>query len=343
MRVAALGVLAALFLGVQGVRLGVADTTSATSQAQIPPRPGELETDFLLLQAYDLERDGNLPVKVGDRIGLKLAGLKRAGAQDAARDLKVRVPPGNSSLSDQGWAILPATKDSPEVFRFIAVPLKAGDLTLPSLAVVDASDKGIARSNPLPIKVESSFGASDKRELVPLRAPVSISFPVWIMVLVGLLVVAIVTAIVYGIFRWSKRKRKQAALVPSGPPKSEDEVALLALAELEKLGLAKRGDYKRHYFRVSEILKNYIGARYRFDAPESTSREIVVYLEERKAVADGAVDSLESLLTRLDLVKFTDHVPAGPEPLVVLQDAREWVKATRRPVPVQTPTEAKTP
>lgn len=292
---------------------GIADAKAQDSSPTPQASPG-LQPDFLLLPAYDLEREGNAPIKVGDQLKMNPVGFKGEGV--------LSLPPGSASLSEQGWALLP---------NRVLVPLKPGDLTLPSLAVSDAQGKPIARTNPLQVKVESNLAANEKREPVPMRPPLRLPFPTEIAAAASLLALALLAGIVFLLIRWLRSRRPAAAALPASPPKPEDEVALLAFAELEKVGLARKGDFKAHYFRVSEIIKTYIGARYRFDALESTSREILQYLDHRKATDDQMMDKLESLLERLDLVKFTDHVPAGPEPALVLEDAREWVKVTRRP------------
>src|SRR6185437_16115559 len=116
---------------------------------------------------------------------------------------------------------------------------------------------------------------------------------------------------------------------PAEPPKPEDEVALAAFAALEKSGVLAKGDFKKHYFRVSEILKTYVGARYGFDAPESTTQEMLQMLD-RAMAAEFATDatklgSLIELFGQLDLVKFTDHVPAGSDSSRVVAIAREFV------------------
>ena len=93
----------------------------------------------------------------------------------------------------------------------------------------------------------------------------------------------------------------------------------------------KRGEFKAHYFGISEILKTYLGERYRVDAVESTTREMIAALEERRSIGDPQLDRLESIFSKLDLVKFTDHIPLPDEGLKLLQSARELVMMTRRP------------
>lgn len=98
--------------------------------------------------------------------------------------------------------------------------------------------------------------------------------------------------------------------------------------------LARKGQFKKHYFRISEILKNYIGDRFGFDAPESTSREILALLKKQKVEGlrsdEEEIERLERLFEKLDLVKFTDHSPVFGESAQVLDEARDFVMNTRR-------------
>jgi hypothetical protein len=218
-------------------------------------------------------------------------------------------------------------------YRVKATPLKPGHFTLPSLAIKNAAGKALARTNPFTLDVESAIRADDPKpeEPVDLRPPVSLRFPWWVLVLGGIVLALLLGGGIYAFYKYRARKAKPKPLAPAEPPKPEDEVALAAFADLERTGPLRRGEFKAHYFKVSEILKTYIGARYRFDAAESTTREMISLLEERRALSDQQIDKLESLFERLDLVKFTDHVPMPDEGLRLLGLARDFVMLTRRP------------
>jgi hypothetical protein len=336
-----------------------ADADAAFPNAE--PSPVPLDLDFLNLRAFDLERvDGPAELKVGDSVVMRIAGLNglsAAGApiREPMKELKLVAPPGADSLTDQGWSV--SIEDSapaaPGELRIRVTPLKAGSLTLPSLAIVGASfeEPGsgpgagpdekdpankpapLARTNPVTIQVSSAIQADDPKPDQPaeLRPPVSLRFPWWVIALAGLIACGALVGGVIAYRRWRAKKPRAALARPAEPPKPEDEIALSALAELEKSGPLRRGEFKAHYFRVSEILKAYIGARYDFDASESTTREMIGRLEDSRSVEDARLDRLETLFEKLDLVKFTDHVPLPDEGGMVLESAREFVRGTRRP------------
>lgn len=288
--------------------------------AATPPSP-TLDQSFLLLPSYDLERvaaDSKKSVRVGDVLDFKIGGLTDP-------NVTVEPAPGDGEVDDKGWDI-EITRD-----HLRATPLKAGELTIPSLGLKDASGKFVARTNPLPIQVASAIAPNDPNKDQPaeLAPPVGMKFPIWVVVCLSILGLIFLGLLIYGIIYLIKKSQKPA-YVPPPIQKTEDQLALDALLELEKSSFFKSGKFKLHYFRVSEILKNYIGSRYDFDAPESTTHELVTVLEREKGIKSVILDDVESLFEHMDVVKFTDHVPSDQDSQTILVRARELVIKTRR-------------
>jgi hypothetical protein len=282
---------------------------------------------FLLLPSYDIES----PVKnaqVGDRLSLVIRGVK--GAKPDAKDLKLDLPPGETKeLLDQGWALSPPSISTSSDIGFIAVPLKGGSLTLPMLAI-SQDGKPFARTQPWTIDVQSAIKKDDPKpqEPAPVKPPSSLDFPVDVLIGVGILGLILLVLVIYGLVRWSRRERVKKA-PPSEPPKPEDEVALNSLLALEKSTTLSKGEFKAYYFKTSEILKAYIGARFGFDALEMTTRELK---DELARHFSEPHPELDTLLLLLDRVKFTDHVPVGEEAIQIIPEARKFVLVTRRKV-----------
>jgi len=303
-----------------------------------PAASAKLDMSFLLLPAYELEpatpAPGATPSaehRVGDEIVLQISQLTVPTGTPVP--LKVDTPPGAQSLNDEGWEIF--TKSDEKNLKLIAVPIKAGNLTLPSLAIQDATGKSFARTNPFRAEVKSAIRPDDPKPQEPaaLRPPAELSFPWWAVVLMGIGALLVLGVILYSLYRWNKSRRTRLPKVVE-PPKPEDEVALAALAKLEKSGAIERGEFKKYYFGVSETLKNYIGRRYGFDAPENTTREMLENLKQAWARELGTDEkrlaTLAELFEQLDRVKFTDFVPPHMESQSIVNVAREFVRATRR-------------
>jgi hypothetical protein len=293
----------------------------------------ELDQNFLLLPAYDLEWEKPpSQVRVGDTLIAKLQG---GDVKRLPKDLKIKSPPGTPEETDLGFDIQDNVATSGEDLIVSIVATKAGNIALPSLALVDASGKAVARTNPVSFVAQSTISKDDPKakEAEPPRPPVSLGFPLSTLVAIGILVLLLVGALVYAVIRWSRARRAAIPIVKE-PPKPEHEVALAALEQLEKRGLMRSGQFKAHYFAISEILKHYIGARYEFDAAESTTDEMLSVLRERRLMPGKSEESLSEVFERLDRVKFTDHAPVSVEGMELLEEAKKFVLSTRRLPPI---------
>ncbi len=300
------------------------------------PVAAAADPSFLQLPALDVEwvKAFNKSVRVGDPLELKVVNAPES-AQSVAH------PESPDALQEQGWEVLPpenpSGKAAPGEVFFVATPIKKGTLTIPSLAIRDASGKPVARTNPFSLAVVSAIAADDPHPDKPadIRPPETLAFPWWIAGAAGA-VFLLLGAVVFFLYRRIKRaKSGPAPVAPAKPVASEDEEAYEALIELEKRGLLLQGRFKPHYFRVSEILKHYLGRRYSFDASESTSSELIRHLTEQERAA--TVKLIEELFRRLDLVKFTDHVPTPQEAETLVGEARQLIRQTARPAPIFQP------
>jgi hypothetical protein len=210
--------------------------------------------------------------------------------------------------------------------------VKAGKLTLPSLAILDATGKLIAKTQPWEIEVKSAIPSTDPKptEPVPPVPPLGLAFPTWALITLLTLGGVVLCVGIFYLWRYWVRRRSLINVIPE-TPKTEDEIALATLLDFEKRKLWESAKFKPHYFGISETLKTYLGARYGFEAPEMTSAEVVQKLREVSPISEDLRRSLQGLFEKLDQVKFTDITPREGEPQKVLESAREFVQITRRP------------
>lgn len=297
-----------------------------------------LEQDFLKLPVFDLEWVSPPPrVVVGDQLRAKIEAQVKEN--HLGPGLQVKMPPAAGEPLDLGFDVSEKVEQVGDQVCLRVSPLKAGNLSIPSLGIVDASGKFVARTNPIQIEVVSAIPKDDPKpkESEPLKPPLSLGFPVATLIALGVLVLALFAGGVFAIVGWIQ-KRKSEITKPVEPLRSEDERALIALVHLEKKGYLKAGQFKPHYFGVSEILKRYMGERYGFEAAESTTEELLSALREeaqgKGLISSEALELLTSMFERLDRVKFTDHIPVAFEGVELLEEAKKVVMMTRRPPPV---------
>jgi hypothetical protein len=186
-----------------------------------------------------------------------------------------------------------------------------------------------AESNSVTVQVHSVLTQLSEQgketSLRPIKDPMALPFAAWPWVVLAL--VALVLLAVLLIWYFKRPSRKTVVLAP--PPLPEpDEEALHDLAEIESSGMLQKAPSKELYSRMSEILRRYLGRRYRFDALEMTSNELLDTME-----ALGWSSELYRLL-RVDLnecdsVKFARYTPGDDVRRAALARAREIVTRTR--------------
>ena len=207
-----------------------------------------------------------------------------------------------------------------------------GELSFPSLnvEVVDAEGEATTlATEAVPVAVES-VGRDEGGDIRDIKGPLAIPFAVvtllpWIAVLLAL------AAAAAWLYRRHRRRARPEALVPTLPPRPAHEVAREALDALEAAGLLERGEIKTYHIRLSDIVRVYVEGRFRVDAMEMTTGEVLDGLLRTDADR-GAVADVRRVLDRCDLVKFAKLRPAIPE-------CRELLPLAWRVVEVTAPVE----
>lgn len=139
--------------------------------------------------------------------------------------------------------------------------------------------------------------------------------------------IAIIFVLVYAIKQFSKKKK-------IAPIKIEEKIPphIIALKQLEQLKnekLWQEGKIKAYHSRLTEILRIYIEARFKINAQEQTSEEILLHF--RTVVIDSiSKEKLQQILLLSDLVKFAKAEPIMSENELSLANAFDFVNETKR-------------
>ena len=138
-------------------------------------------------------------------------------------------------------------------------------------------------------------------------------------------------AAVGGFFWWVKQPKKPAAPVSvSLPDLKPHETALAELDRLLARKLIENGQFREHYFELSEIFRRYLGSLLSIPALDWTTEEIGAYVSRYGKMDVGAQQTILSLLPATDQVKFAK----AP---VELQTALSHVEAVRNLIRITTP------
>src|SRR6185437_10761247 len=126
--------------------------------------PAQVDPNFLLLPAYDLDWENpTQSVKVGDtmRARIKADGPEVSKLAPLPRDVQIKIPPGTEGADDLSFSLPDGASVDPDgSLALVLTPLKAGQITLPSLALADNSGKFIARTEPLTLNVASAIASN---------------------------------------------------------------------------------------------------------------------------------------------------------------------------------------
>jgi hypothetical protein len=223
--------------------------------------------------------------------------------------------------------------DDPKVtvLRLTLQGFATGDRTIPTirLAVDEPSGPHQLEIPPQKIKVtgviDDSQGPPQMKE--DSRALLTryhwVTWPLWLLLIA-----------VMGGAAWFISKRYQAraaAAKPAKPRLPAFEEAMERLHALEAENLIAKGERQAFYFRLSEIVRDFVGRRYGFESLEMTTNELLQTLRQR-ATPGLDYDGLAQVLRESDFVKFARRDPSDGECKTALDVARTLILRARPPM-----------
>ncbi|HUJ57108.1 MAG TPA: hypothetical protein VLX92_01385 [Kofleriaceae bacterium] len=209
-----------------------------------------------------------------------------------------------------------------------------GDLDVPPVRVTFTAGgrAGQVETNPVPVRVTGVLGDVDDPKLMKGDTPpVALTMRTWLWVWIaggGAVVIAAAIAVVVA----RRRRRRVVRLVGSlGPaPRRIDmtsERALERLLAIERSGvLARDAERKAGYADMVDVVREYVGARYRVATLDLTTAELGRVLA--RCAPEPERLRIEAWLERCDLVKYGGFRATAGEAGGVLADARGLVVAT---------------
>lgn len=279
-------------------------------------------------------------IMIGDQITLSVLINK-----DIAEEVHVLQFEGGK-ISDQLEVIGDPTLDTisqegREIklsLNYLLTSFEAGAHSLTGFPVVIGVENKfdtIKATNEATLYVKTFDIDTTKQQIFDIKRPLDAPL-VWAevqpYVLWGLLGLAVLAAIVWGVI-WFVRRRK--ARVEARPKDPIHVVAIRRLEELHNQKLWQSGKTKEYFSELTEIVRTYIEERYGVDALEMTSAEIL------KSVKDlhnaKLIDTLRSMLTLSDLAKFAKLTPDGGECETAYFDAYYYIEQTKEVI--EEPTE----
>ena len=159
----------------------------------------------------------------------------------------------------------------------------------------------------------------------PYKAPVTLG-EILPWILIGLLAGTLTWAALRYFKKFIKSETVAESFILSEP------AHVIAFRELEKLKseeLWQKGEIKRYYTTLTEILRQYLENRFLVFSLELTTFETLDALVRTGFKKNGSYKDLKSVLTGADLVKFAKYYPAAEENELHFQNSWNFVLATR--------------
>lgn len=201
----------------------------------------------------------------------------------------------------------PGKEPAVTTFRLKMSAFNLGMLTLPNLPFLVSSPaegpkRFVAPGRTLEVGSTLPDDAESKGEdLHDIQPPTEVAIRSWALVwwTLGLVAAALLAVVAWRLLR-KYRSRPRAVVQPLQPL---DVRTRRALDTLMSENLPSQGKVKDFYFRLSEIIRGYLGERYDFDALECTSSELMAKLR-RMNTPGLPEDALMRFISESDLVKY---------------------------------------
>ena len=219
------------------------------------------------------------------------------------------------------------------VNRYLVTSFDSGFYEVPPTYAELSTEKGLKRFyseySPLEVmrvKIAPSDTTAQIYDIVgPYKAPVTIG-----EVLPWVLLAALAAALVWVIIRLMRRFRK---VKPGYEPVVVREPAhIIAFRDLEKLKeekLWQKGEVKKYYSRLTEVLRQYLEDRYGVYSLELTTSETLAELLKTGFKKDDTFMILKNILNGSDLVKFAKYKPDPSENELHYENSWQFVDITK--------------
>ncbi len=93
--------------------------------------------------------------------------------------------------------------------------------------------------------------------------------------------------------------------------------------------MIRHGKYQEYFFRLSDILRHYIEGRFLLKAPEMTTEEFLICLNQSSQLNQFQKQGIKDFLTQSDLVKFAKLEPTTAQADTGFQLVKKFVDETK--------------
>ena len=159
----------------------------------------------------------------------------------------------------------------------------------------------------------------------PVDVPTSIKrLILWISVGLGAL---LLSGVIYGlVYKFKKLSKIQEQQFIRRTP---HETAYELLERLSKEDLIAKGLVREYYYRINNILRHYIEARFGLLAPERTTEEFLTEMAHTNQLDATHKILIREFLERCDMVKYAKYGPSNLEIKETYDAAKRFIDETK--------------
>ena len=191
--------------------------------------------------------------------------------------------------------------------KYSLTQFDSGSYTIPQQKIIIQNREYLTDS--FRVEVADVKVDTTRQKMYPIKPAVDLpkpfEVPNWVWWLLAALVVL---GIAFYFFRKKKKKKEEEKELPPY------EQAMLELKQLDNSSLLPNREIKEYYSQLTFSVRKYLDRKIYDRALESTTSELIAYLELRKqagelSLKDKSIDNLQQLLKRADLAKFANSRP----------------------------------
>lgn len=267
-------------------------------------------------------------VKLGEPVTLEIVITHDPGQR---YELKTPSDLGDFDYLGQERSRVDGANRSTTTIKVQVAAFQLGTLDTPALELEVSSPDGIGtlsvpRSK---VTIESSLPADAQTKgenLYDVKPPEEVPIRSW-RLLYALAALLALAGLGYAFVRYLGRPKVIASLhVP--PPDPLHVRATKALDALAAENLPAKGEFKGYYFRLSEIVRSYLGELYGFEALESTTPELLNALRSRTTPGLPMPD-LTTFAEASDFIRYAKQLPSVEDCTTHLELAYRIIHSTQ--------------
>ncbi len=254
----------------------------------------------------------------------------------------------NNKQSRLQWAVLPDTFNNLEIVekgkidtsvqgdivtlkqRLLITGFDSGTFVIPPFqfsAIPGSGTAYIIQTDSFPllvqnVAVDTSKGYHDIKGIMSVKT----TWRDYIWYIIGALIfIALITVVIIYFIR---NKKVAAPVISTEPVETLQEKTLKMLNVLEQKQLSQNGQVKAYYVELTDILRNYIEARFRTPALELTTDELLYSASKHKEL-NAYRQLLSTILYTADLAKFAKAEPLPAEHMAAMDSAKQFIISSK--------------